>query len=89
MCGNPLKLIPLAKRSRQVAKRLSQPAVTVKASDAAIGSDAAIEKMLLLLAQGLRETPKLGGNNARAIMIAIEPHTIDFDLDEMFCQIRS
>jgi hypothetical protein len=50
---------------------------------------AAERTILLLLAQGLRGPPKLGGNNVRAIMIAIEPHTIDFDPDEMFCQIRS
>ena len=32
MCGKPRKLTALAKRSRQVEKRLSQPAVTVNGS---------------------------------------------------------
>ena len=37
MCGKPRKFTELANRSRQVSKRLSQPAVTVKASPGAIG----------------------------------------------------
>jgi hypothetical protein len=33
LCGKPRKLTPLAKRPRQVEKRLSQPNVTVSVGD--------------------------------------------------------
>ena len=53
MCGKPLKLTALSKRSRQVAKRLSQPAVTVKVSPSATGSVLTLDGDSTFTASGL------------------------------------
>ena len=88
MCGKPPKLIVLAKRSRQVAKVRSQPAVALNVSAPLVLADALVaatagcgDRRIVHISSGAARNPYAGWSVYCATKAALDMHARAVQLD--------